>query len=92
MDYFHASEHLGAFAGNVFKDEKQKWQWCEQQEALLKESQVEEVIKEIETIGKDGYEKEAEALIQYYRNNIDRMDYKRYRQTGCGIIGSGAIE
>jgi len=31
-------------------------------------------------------------LIDYLTNNLDRMDYKRYRKLGAGIIGSGAIE
>ena len=31
-------------------------------------------------------------LINYYQNNKDRMDYKKYRSLGCGIIGSGSIE
>ena len=26
------------------------------------------------------------------QTNTKRMDYKSYRQLGCGIIGSGAIE
>ena len=31
-------------------------------------------------------------LLQYYKGNKDRMDYKRYRSMGAGLIGSGAIE
>jgi hypothetical protein len=30
--------------------------------------------------------------MHYYENNKKRMSYKQYRNTGCGIIGSGAIE
>lgn len=33
-----------------------------------------------------------DALLNYYRNNAQRMDYARYRGIRCGIIGSGAIE
>ena len=26
--------------------------------------------------------------IAYYEGNKDRMDYQKYKQLGCGIIGS----
>src|SRR5690606_36641305 len=53
-----------------------------------------EVIKAIESVPCRGRAaKEARrALLNYYRNNSHRMDYARYREIGCGIIGSGAIE
>ena len=35
---------------------------------------------------------EAKKVLDYYAANQDRMDYKKYQQIGCGIIGSGAIE
>ena len=31
-------------------------------------------------------------IITPYQANSSRMDYQKYRQLGCGIIGSGAIE
>lgn len=95
LDYYHACEHLYQFADSgIFKDEKDKKQWGLLQEALLKNSEVEEVIKNIAAIAAIGEtnNKAAEQLIQYYNSNKERMDYKRYKQIGCGIIGSGAIE
>ena len=50
-----------------------------------------DVIDEIEKIGGAKIE-DGVKVINYYKNNVGRMDYKRYRQIGCGIIGSGAIE
>ncbi len=64
--------------------------WTTQQKELLLESQVLEVIKNIKALA--GKNKEAEKLIAYYQANKDRMDYQQYKQMGCGIIGSGAIE
>lgn len=49
-----------------------------------------EVLKNIKAIAPKN--KEADKLIVYYEGNKDRMDYKKYMQIGCGIIGSGAIE
>jgi hypothetical protein len=37
-------------------------------------------------------EKDKDSIINYYQNNISRMDYKKYRSIGCGITGSGSIE
>ena len=91
LDYYHAAEHLHDFANTVFKDSHQKILWCKTQEQLLLQSEAEQVITNIKQI--TGSENEAATeLIQYYTNNLSRMDYKAYRQIGCGIIGSGAIE
>jgi hypothetical protein len=36
--------------------------------------------------------REKEKLTNCYQSNISRMDYRKYRTTGCGITGSGSIE
>ena len=91
LDYFHACEHLHKFADALcFETPKTKEIWCERQKVLLLDSQIQKVIRNIsQTSGK---EKDKQELINYYQNNIKRMDYKKYREKGCGIIGSGAIE
>lgn len=90
LDYYHASEHLHAFAQKFFTDEKGRKKWCQHQLSLLLQSKVGAVIDNIDQL--DPGSKEARNLIEYYQCNKSRMDYKRYRQIGCGIIGSGAIE
>ena len=90
LDYYHACEHLCDFADTVFKDTTPKQKWVEQQKELLLESKVEEVIGNIQSQG--GGRESAKVLINYYRNNASRMDYKSYKSIGAGIIGSGAIE
>jgi hypothetical protein len=78
------------FAGKIFSDNDQKKQWCENQKSLLRSSDVETVIDNInETNAKDVDKKK---ITGYYQNNKDRMRYGQYREIGCGIIGSGAIE
>jgi hypothetical protein len=91
LDYYHACEHLHEFSNNFFKDKIAEQQWAAKQKELLLNSQVAEVIKNIKALSKDS-NREAEKLIAYYESNIERMDYKKYKQIGCGIIGSGAIE
>jgi len=90
LDYYHASQHLYEFVNLHFKDIQSGKEWGKAQEKLLLESNVSNVIKNIQALG--AVKKEAQKLIDYYINNIERMEYKRYRQIGCGIIGSGAIE
>jgi len=91
LDYFHACEHLHKFADTLcFETPKSKELWCDRQKELLLDSQTQKVIENISQIS--GKEKDKQDLMNYYQNNINRMDYKKYRETGCGIIGSGAIE
>lgn len=90
LDYFHALEHLYEFTGNYFKDRKRAEKWADKQNKLLLDGQVKQVIRNIKKLV--GPNKATENLIAYYEANSNRMDYKKYRQIGCGIIGSGAIE
>jgi hypothetical protein len=91
LDFYHASEHLHAFVDCHFKEKHIGKEWAKKQKELLLESKVAMVIDNIKEIaGNDN--KAAENLIAYYESNLLRMDYKKYKQIGCGIIGSGAIE
>jgi hypothetical protein len=91
LDYFHACEHLHAFTENCFKNNPEAAkEWFKTQKELLYESEVEQVIQNIRAT--TASERDKATLINYYQNNIERMDYKKYRSMGCGIIGSGSIE
>jgi Uncharacterised protein family (UPF0236) len=90
LDYYHACEYLHAFSREHFADKEAEQQWTTVQKELLLQSQVAAVIKNVEQL--NSTKKEAVKLIAYYSANMERMDYGQYRQTGCGIIGSGAIE
>jgi len=90
LDYYHVCEHLHQFASTIFIDDKALKKWTDQQKELLLESKVKKVIANIK---KQNSESEAAiSIINYYNNNAYRMDYKRYKTMGVGIIGSGAIE
>jgi hypothetical protein len=84
-------EHLYEFADQAFPNAPtEKAQWCEQQKELLLTSQVETVIDNIAAT--QAGEKHKKQLMAYYQTNKKRMRYAQYRNIGCGIIGSGAIE
>lgn len=90
LDYYHACEHLYQFSSTWFSDRQQEKIWVSEQKELLLQSEVLKVIQNIEQLAANT--KEAQQLIAYYQSNKERMDYQRYKQLGCGIIGSGAIE
>lgn len=94
LDWFHAFEHLCDFAKEYFSDEQQRHQWIEEQKELLYDSQTQQVISNITTLDtkKKSIRNCKNKLLQYYQINKSRMDYKRYRSMGAGLIGSGAIE
>jgi hypothetical protein len=90
LDYYHVCEHLHLFANTVFTDETTRKKWTEKQKELLLQSEVMQVVANINRIDSQG--KEALALVNYYTSNAYRMDYASYKKTGAGLIGSGAIE
>jgi hypothetical protein len=91
LDYYHASEYLYEFADKAFPDDSaQKNKWCDKQKELLLASKVETVIANISSV--DAKEKDKKKITTYYQNNKERMKYEQYRNMGCGIVGSGAIE
>lgn len=90
LDYYHACEHLHEFSNSFFKDKALEQKWTTEQKELILRSQAVEVLKNVKAIAPQN--KEADKLTAYYESNKDRMDYQKYKQLGCGIIGSGAIE
>jgi hypothetical protein len=90
LDFYHASEYLYEFAEKVFCDISEKKKWCDLQKDLLLASDVETVLDNISSTS--AKEEDKKKITTYYQNNKERMKYKQYRETGCGIIGSGAIE
>ncbi len=91
LDYYHALQYLYEFAEFHFKKDRQKaHQWVEGQKALLLAGRLPKVMDNIHTLAPEL--PHSRKVLDYYRTNQDRMDYKKYRQMGCGIIGSGAIE
>lgn len=90
LDYYHACEYLHDFSSSFFRDKEKEEKWTGRQKELLLKSQVAKVIKHIKSIAPKN--EKANNLVAYYESNKDRMDYQKYTQMGCGIIGSGAIE
>jgi hypothetical protein len=94
LDWYHCKEHLCQFAEIYFEDIGQRNKWIEEQEDLLYKSQGAQAVKNIQSLNalNSKKKKAKQELLAYYKSNLYRMDYKRYRSIGAGIIGSGAIE
>jgi hypothetical protein len=93
LDFYHAAEYLHGFAREYFDEPKARKKWTDKQKQLLLSSKLAQVIENIETLGpQPKSDSQRERVLNYYRTNQGRMDYKYYRKLGAGIIGSGAIE
>lgn len=92
LDFYHAKEYLCEFAKDYFKDEGIRNNWINEQETRLLESQTQQIIDTVAALNAKQVTPAAARIIDYYRSNINRMDYKYYVTIGKGIIGSGAIE
>ncbi|MEM6964434.1 MAG: hypothetical protein AAF573_06690 [Bacteroidota bacterium] len=93
LDYYHALQHLLAFALIFFKSAMAKDKWVEQQKALLWADKVEQVIENVEVLQvKSTKAKESKRkLVNYFNNNKERMRYGTFKSKGL-LVGSGPIE
>lgn len=93
LDFCHAVEKLGVYAGLQFGEEQQRKAWLEQKKALLLKGGVSDIIAELKAarpLNKQA-RKARQDVVSYYETNEHRMQYHRYRQQGL-FIGSGAVE
>jgi len=95
LDFFHAAEHLAELARALCRDEetsRQIWsRWC----LLMKQQGGRAVLAELDRLDRAAWSAEMQEAWRketgYFRNNVHRMDYPRYRAQGWRI-GSGPIE
>lgn len=93
LDYFHAVEHLADFAKLHFKDTNKRQAWLGRQRTELLEGTCQNVINNINKLRnlRQETKKAGMQLVDYYQNNLDRMEYKRFRDQNLSI-GSGPME
>ncbi len=91
LDFYHASEHLGDFCG-LLKDQRRAADVHRRWAHMLLEGQALQVVQEMrhraEAVGDRAA---AIGEINYFKNNLGRMEYDRYKQEGFPI-GSGLVE
>lgn len=93
LDFFHAKEKLVEFAHHQWRQEDKRSAWIENQLERLRNDELELVLQTIRSCraNNTAAKQAKEALIRYYLEHEDRMQYKTYREQGL-LIGSGPIE
>jgi len=99
IDYFHTTDHLSNAAEAIFgKDHPEGDEWYELKRVqLLEEDDGAELVYRSLLYYQRSYsypKERGDALnreVTFFKNNKDRMEYKRYRNNGWPI-GSGVIE
>lgn len=96
LDFWHASEYLRELAKLLHPDEEetrqqQYLQWCH----LLKHEGGQAMIAHLEQWPlpppKRAVRQKLSETVNYFKNNVHRMDYPTYEANGW-LIGSGAME
>lgn len=95
LDFWHASEYLTELGQLLYPaDEEARQrvvgQWCR----MLKReggARVLEILEALPTSRKPAVGEKQTATVNYFRNNVHRMDYPTYVGNGWSI-GSGAVE
>ena len=99
LDWYHAVEHA-MDCGKVLLEEDSPFLplWKQRAETLLAAGDVEALLTELmDCLPEVSRRHKAEALkalddlVRYYRNNLNRMNYRLFREHGFPI-GSGAVE
>ena len=97
LDWYHAVQNVMTY-GKVALGEGNEVAlalWKAGTEALLGLGRVDLLLRTLmetlESVGSDAELGALDDIVRYLRNNIERMDYPRYRSLGL-IIGSGPIE
>jgi hypothetical protein len=97
LDWYHAAEHLCAFA-NLWhgREEEARVQWQQKSKGILSEQGGEALLAFLRAIDlppqtSAEVHEELRKLIGYFENNRHRTDYPSYRQKGWDI-GSGPTE
>lgn len=93
LDFYHAKEHLCEYAAMQFKDIGVKHNWIDAQCELLLDNQLRQVLTNIKKLPARGVcaKKQKATLLEYYRKNSKRMQYKTFKENNL-LIGSGPIE
>jgi hypothetical protein len=91
LDFYHASEHLGVFCDLLSDPRKAnlaQMRWAH----MLLEGRALQVVQEMRRRADSVADRDSAVReINYFRNNLSRMDYDSYKAQGFPI-GSGLVE
>jgi hypothetical protein len=91
LDFYHASEHLGSFC-TLLKDQRKANATHHRWAQMLLDGQALQVVQELRRRADSVADRDSAIKeINYFRNNLCRMDYDVYKKQGFPI-GSGLVE
>ncbi len=91
LDFYHASEHLGAFCA-LLKDQRSAEAVHRRWAHMLLDGQALQVVQEMRRRADTVADRDSAIReINYFKNNLSRMDYDAYKAAGFPI-GSGLVE
>jgi hypothetical protein len=91
LDFYHASEHLGAFCA-LLKDQRKAKMTHPRWAHMLLEGQALQVVQEMRRRADTVTDRDSAIReINYFKNNLSRLDYDAYKAQGFPI-GSGLVE
>lgn len=91
LDFYHASEHLGVFC-DLLKDQRKAEATHTRWAHMLLEGRALQVVHEMRRRADTVTQRDSAIReINYFRNNLCRMDYDAYKAQGFPI-GSGLVE
>jgi hypothetical protein len=97
LDFYHATQHLGRAASAIYKDEREREQWLDEQCHNLKHKHhaASRILRDLEQAATAKMtvqqRKDLQECITYFGNHLHQMRYARYIEKGMPI-GSGVTE
>jgi hypothetical protein len=94
LDFWHAAEYLADLAKLWYADESEVNRVFQEWSHLLKHEggrRMIEVLQSLPVPRKALVKEKYQEVLNYFQNNVHRMDYPKYRANGW-LIGSGAVE
>ena len=92
VDFYHAAEHLGILCHLAETDQEKAQAMFKLRRRLMRDYGAACVVRYFENLPAQHPAKEQiEDALHYFRTNLARMEYGKYRQAGY-FIGSGAME
>jgi len=94
LDFYHATEHLNAFAEVAFSKPKAAQGWFKQACAKLKRGHAADVVRHMQTLRDQAKPKQTARLtqeIEYFQTRLARLQYAQVAALKLPI-GSGAVE
>jgi hypothetical protein len=94
LDFYHATEHLSAFAEAAFANSKAAQAWFKKACAALKRGHAATLLQQMQTLCTQAKAKQKPTLtkeIEYFQTRLARLQYDRVAALKLPL-GSGAVE